>query len=580
MSRLTRRELWGVLAVTLAAILVRTYGLGFPNYHWDENIDFNNVFSASYNRLALLTYVHGSLHPYLILATWSFYFLFGGIELTTSNLIYTFFINPVPLTTIARGLAVSASTATIIMTFVLGKRLYNPRVGWLSSIFLAGTFLHAAESHYARTHTLAGFLVIFVLYFSSRIIKTGNQKDYLFAGISLGLAVAAQYSMFTAATPILYAHIVRFISIKPKPPINLWTQRSLLASAGIAVIAFFCVTPYALIDAQRFFVEIKFILGDVTHVWVDPQGQPIWLFFLTEHLKNGMGIFLAFTAATGFIYTFVRRSNSDFLLFAFLMPSFLTLANSANFARYLVPSLPPLTILAASLFDSIFYRLETRTPVKWMHAVQILVTAVVLAQPVMNILRFDFWLTQQDTRQIASEWITSHIAPGSRIVIEGENVLGPNVPLDRKYMEQLLAIQQKGSLGEIYTEALMNAQPFDSGYIVLSVFRLDQKHNGGIFLETISDVSYYRDLGYDYLITSSWMQRTPSDGYSPEFQASLIEYYEPIMTFEPTIYFRYDPYAWQIDYIALAQITPWKQGIGGPKLTIYQLRENKTGDGG
>lgn len=578
MSRFARPDYWGIPALVLITILLRAYGLGFPNYHWDENIDFNNVFSASYNRLALLTYVHGSLHPYLMLAVWNLRLLYGGIEPSTSNLLHAFFADPRSFTILARGLAVLASTVTVVLTLVLGRRLYNPRIGWLSSILLAGTFLHAAESHYARTHIITTLFVVSALYYSSRIMKDGNQKDYLLAGISLGLATAAQYSMFITAVPVLYAHIAHLnISRGIKNQTSLSSHRPLTTSAGIALITFFCATPYAIIDAQRFFSELKFIAGDVTQVWVDSAGQPVWLFYLTEHLKNGMGTVLAFISVMGLAHAIVRRSRSDILLIAFLVPLFITLANGANFARYLIPGLPLLAILAASLLDRMFSLLKTRVQAKWIQAGQILAVAMVLAQPVLNIVRFDFWLTQPDTRQTASEWIVSHLPQGSRIAIEGAGVLGPNVPLDRKHMEQLLAVQEPGSLGEIYTEALMTSQPPETGFHALSVFRLDQKHKGGVFLETIADSSYYRNLGYDYLVTSSWMIRTVDDAYTPAFQESLDKFYTPIMTFEPTIYFRYDPYSWRIDYTALAQVIPGRQGIGGPKLTIYKLRDIQSG---
>jgi hypothetical protein len=158
-------------------------------------------------------------------------------------------------------------------------------------------------------------------------------------------------------------------------------------------------------------------------------------------------------------------------------------------------------------------------------------------------------------------------------VVEGAGVLGPNIPVMRERLEQLLSIQPKGTLGEVYTEALLNSRTSDAGYTVLSVFRLDERHEHGSFIEKVPGASYYKDLEYEYLVTTSWMQRSSTDTYSPSFQASLNEYYEPIKSFRPTIYFRFDPYSWRIDYQALIQVVPGRQGIGGPILTIYRVRE-------
>jgi len=344
---------------------------------------------------------------------------------------------------------------------------------------------------------------------------------------------------------------------------------------NIAAITFFCVTPYAVLDFQRFAGEIKFIVHDVTRAWVDPEGQPVWLFYLTEHLRNGMGTVLALVSIAGLIYSFIRRSREDVLLVIFTLVSYITLAKGANFARYLIPTLPLLAIFAARFLDRALHFLELKISQPWARVICIFAVMGILIEPIMNIVRFDYWLTQPDTRQVATQWILSNIPPGSKIVIEGAGVLGPNVPFSRTDMEQALAAQPEDSLGNVYTKAILASQPLSVGYTVLSVFRLDEQHDGGYLIGTVASASYYSDLGYDYLVTSGWMQRDSTDTYSPVFQASLNKYYEPIKIFEPTVYFLFDPYAWRIDYQALRKVIPGQHGIGGPKLIIYKLREIK-----
>lgn len=574
MYRSARYKLLGFVTLISFSLLLRVYGLNFPGYHWDENIDFNNVFSASFNHFALLTYVHGSLHPYLILIAWKLYLLLNSIAPTTSNLIFGFFEDPKPFLILARGLMVLASNGSVVLSFLVGWKLYNQRVGWISAVFLAGTFLHAAESHYARSHVLAAFFVIVGLYFCSRIMESGGQLDYVFAGVSLGLATAAQYSLIISIVPICLAHIFYIKKSKAgKQLSDFLMDRAFLVCMVIAAVTFLAVTPYAVIDPRRFAGEIKFIVKDVTHAWVYSDGQPVWLFFLSEHLRNGMGLVLFLMSIVGLIYASVRRTQSDILVVIFLLVSYFTVINSANFARYLIPSLPFWVILAARFLEKMLRFLERRFSRTLTRSLSVLAVIGILVQPILNIIRFDYWLTQPDTRQLAAEWIYSNIPYGSAIVVEGINVLGPNVPIGHKDLEQLLAIQPKGTLGYVYTKALFDSQSLDTGYTVLSVFRLDQKHESGMFDGAIDSASYYRDLGYDYLITSSWMQPDPTNVYSTIFQESLNQYYVPVKEFKPTIYFRFDPYSWRIDYQALRQVIPGKPGVGGPILTIFKLSE-------
>lgn len=565
----------GFAVLMTAAFAARAYGLDFPQYHWDEILDFNNVFSASHNQLALLNYGHGSFHPYLILVVWKLYLAFTGAGITTGNLLSAFFEDPEPFLLLARGWMAVISTASVAMVFILGKRLYNTRVGWLSAILFSGTFLHVAESHYASSvHVLSTFFIILTLYYCHRILETGDRQAYILAGISFGLAAAAQYSMIIAFAPILYAHLNHIYNQdKTKKFRLLQNTRSILLSGSAAVVAFFCVTPYAALDAQRFFLEMQQILQNVTRVWIDSDGQPTWLFYFTEHLRNGMGTLLSLTSIAGITYAIIRRARSDILLIVFLLVSYISLVRGANFARYLIPSLPSLVILSGLLLDSTLHRLDLKLSKIGSYLLGAIMLVGLLAQPITNIIRFNYWLTQPDTRQIASQWILSNIPPESRVVIEGAGVLGPNIPIDPKELEKLLSIQAKGSLGEMYTKALLASQPPDAGYHVLSVFRLDEQHKSGQLIDTLASASYFHELGYDYLITSSWMQRDAANTYSIQFQESLDQYYTEIKVFEPTIYFLFDPYAWRMDYQALDQVAPGRPGIGGPILTIYMRQE-------
>jgi hypothetical protein len=157
-----------------------------------------------------------------------------------------------------------------------------------------------------------------------------------------------------------------------------------------------------------------------------------------------------------------------------------------------------------------------------------------------NIARYDFWLTQPDTRAVAAQWIATNIPRDARIVIEGAGVLGPTPPAASARVE--------------------------------TVFRLDESHEGGMFVRQVARAQTFIEREVEYLVTVSWMQRADQASYSAEFQRSLVEAYAPIVEFAPTIEFRFDPYAWRMDYAALEQIVPGTPGMGGPRVTIYRRR--------
>ena len=574
-NRVDKRTILSLLFIMAAALLVRCYGINFPLYHWDENIGFTNVFSASYLHLRLLTYDHGSFYPYLILILWDIYLLFTGTIPSTYNLIYEFFINAQPFLLLARGFIVIVSTATIWIVFLLARQLYNRKVGLFAAFFLAFTFLHAAESHYARSHVLAGFFILLASLFCARIMENGKLRDYVLAGTNIGLATAAQYSAILGIVTLFIAHILNLWKTKEQNWKSILFDRNLILGLDISALTFFLVTPYALIDFRQYASQIKWFLTKViTTLWISPEGKPVWLFYLTEHLRNGMGTPLALLAIIGIIYALIRHKKQDVLLVIFPLLLYVSLWKGENFARYLLPILPFLTIFAGRLLDELITLLNQKFPTRGVNAIIGLVVLGLISQSLLNIIRFDFWLTQPDTRSIAAKWFIANIPMGNQVIVEGVDTLGPTLPLNRLEQNQELEELPPNSLGYVYTKALRDAQPHTPGYRAISVFSLDEVRESGQFVGNVESASSYFDNGVEYLVTSSWMQRDTSDTYSQTFQESLERYYEQIAIFEPSIQFRFDPYAWRVDYQALEKIIPFQSGIGGPRLIVYKRECN------
>lgn len=554
-------------AILALGFLARAYGLSFPRYHWDENIDFSSVFYASFNYLQLQIYAHGSFSQYLTLLLWDVWLLLNGIAPMTQNLLLEFFDNSTPFLILARGLMVVVGTANVAVVYFLGKRLYNERVGLLAAFFLAGVFLSVSEAHYARGHTLAAFLVTLAVFFCARILADGRRRDYLLAGVCVGLATAAHFSALVSIAPIVAAYIMRARAF--------WREswRELVIAFDAAGAAFFIGTPYALLNFSSFAGEMKwFVTQELSRPWVSPEGQPIWLFYLTEHLKYGLGLGLEVAALIGIAYALYRRENSDWVLLAFPILMFFSLARGVNFARYAVLLVPFLAIAAARWLDAATRWAESRLSTRWGSVALGVASIGLMIQPAQNIARYDYWLTQSDTRQIALDWILENVPDGATMLVEGAGVLGPQVPESLVQLDAKIAAEPSNALGYFYLQALRANQRAPRGYRAENVFRLDQRHDSGILAGRIAIAQEYAANGVDYLITVDWMQTEQPLPYSDEFQRSLLAAYEPLRDFKPTIAFRFDPYAWRMDYDALAQISPGQPGIGGPHLTLYRRR--------
>ena len=563
------------LGIILAcALVVRVWGIDFPRYHWDEGTNFDSVFYASYNNLALPTYVHGTFFQYGLLGIWYTFLLVQGLVPDTVILLDTYFHNPIPFLVLARLWVAIMSTANVLVVYVLGKRLYGTAVGLLSALFLAFEFLHVSESHYARGHVVATFFATLAVYFSARILSDARMRNYVLAGICIGLGTAMQYSVLLTVIPLVVAHWAKLHAERRHAPWREWVlNRSLLMGLDTAAVAFFIVTPYALINFPFYAGEMKWFLTQaVSHTWVSAEGQPVFLFYLTEHLKNGIGLGLEMIALVGVIYAMLRREPRDWVLLAFPIPLFITLAKGENFARYALLLLPFLSIWAARFLWWISEKLKARVSDLWRYVGLGLVALLCVIPSILNSVRWDYWLTQPDTRVLGTQWILANVPNDATMILEGADVLGPPVPTTLALLEQAIKNEPVNTVGHVYLQAIRKNQRKDIGYRAEMIFRLDERHISGIFQGKIENASYYTERGIDYLVTSEWMIRDSGDQYASAFRASLDTLYEPIKIFTPTVPFRFDPYAWRMDYDALAQIVPGQPGIGGPTLTVYRRR--------
>ena len=120
---------------------------------------------------------------------------------------------------------------------------------------------HVWHSHYSLGDIPAAFLVSWALYYSSLIIKSSDKKNYILAGLFIGLSASIKYNGGLTALMVPVAHFLRiFWTNKNEDKIKNF-QRIFLGSADIkklifsglfAFLGFLAGTPFALLDFKTF----------------------------------------------------------------------------------------------------------------------------------------------------------------------------------------------------------------------------------------------------------------------------------------------------------------------------------------
>jgi len=175
--------LWHKLKYMIWLILFLALFFRFINLNqslwWDEAI--NVVYAQTSDFWWFITkYPVGDFHPpgwFAILWVWGHLFGFSEIMVRMPSVIL--------------------GAATVGLTFLLGKELFNRRVGFLSAFLLAIAPLHVYYSQEARMYVLAAFSVTLSFYFLNRLIL---QKKWAGLGFiaSLVLVLSSDYLAYFA----------------------------------------------------------------------------------------------------------------------------------------------------------------------------------------------------------------------------------------------------------------------------------------------------------------------------------------------------------------------------------------------
>ena len=93
-----------------------------------------------------------------------------------------------------RILTAVLGTCTVVVTFYIGKLIFNKYVGFVSAGFLAVLPIHIIHSSYVTTDIPVGFFFLAVSLFSIYFIETGKTRYYLISLFFTGLTIATKYN--------------------------------------------------------------------------------------------------------------------------------------------------------------------------------------------------------------------------------------------------------------------------------------------------------------------------------------------------------------------------------------------------
>ena len=228
MISITKRQaLWALAAICAAGAAMRFYNLawGAPYYHFHQD---EHYVLAPANTLR---------HDPRAAAMGPKFFMYGPVMMQLINVVrgaYEAFSHPLNLAVprdevtymvLARAIAASFGTATILVVYAIAAKIGGRLAGLVSAFLFAFAVLNVRDSHFATTDMPMTFFCAMALWWSVRLVERGDVWSMIGAGASVGAAVACKYTGLIVLGAVGVAYLLAPIPEKGSGAFFIWTLR-------------------------------------------------------------------------------------------------------------------------------------------------------------------------------------------------------------------------------------------------------------------------------------------------------------------------------------------------------------------
>jgi hypothetical protein len=310
----------------------------------------------------------------------------------------------------ARLFFAACGVACDYLTWRLGRRIGGARTGLIAAAFLAVNALHIDYSQVIRTDVQASVFMLLCLCFTLAIAEQGKLRDYLLAGIFVGLGCATKWP----AAAIALSPVV----------VGLWRTRrgnpdlgkiSLFAAAAIATL--FVASPYLLLDYPT---VLRNLAGEARPAHLEATGSGFLAnlsWYVRDPLAGSFGALGVALGGPGAVLLALRnRSAAVAVLPGVAGFCLLICIQALRWERWLIPLLPFVAIAAGYALQALADMLWPRIG-RTVH-VFLPIAALLLMAPMLQAAERRATARANDTRQLASAWIRSHVPADRSVLVE------------------------------------------------------------------------------------------------------------------------------------------------------------------
>jgi asparagine N-glycosylation enzyme membrane subunit Stt3 len=345
---------------------------------------------------------------------------------------------------VGRGMSAVFDTGTVLLIYLLGRRLYNNRTGLLAAVFAAFTVLSIQQAHFSTVDSMLTFFIVLTVLFSARVVSNSSRRTHWAAvliGLSLGLAIATKVTAVILLGVIVTVYALRCFK-SPSDSITLSSFRPSQIKSGlvglaivtlVAICTIFVTEPYIFIDWNQFIARMTFESTVVTQAtfqyWTLQFINTDPFLYQIRHLSIwGMGLPLARAAWGGLLFTLAlvakRRRKSDLLLLSWIIPFFLIVGSmEVKWTRHILPLIPFLCLVAACLFSALYERARG----KWRPFIIAVIALVISSTVFYSFAHVSIYSNPHPVVQV-THWVNTNVDREEMVAVEDTEVvpyLGP-----------------------------------------------------------------------------------------------------------------------------------------------------------
>ncbi|MFA4028966.1 MAG: hypothetical protein GDYSWBUE_001541 [Candidatus Fervidibacterota bacterium] len=437
-----------LLLILAVALALRLIGInwGLPNdwhffsYHPDEATIalctlLLDIFSL---RMNPHHFNYGSLFTYLVY----FAVLFAiGIGLLMPQRVLTLsYWRSIHAT--GRLLNALIGTLTVAIVWQWARMAYGSISAIFSALLIALVPIHVQHSHFMTVDvSLAFWSMVSLLYALQALlaIKQSQREVFkmlLLSGFFGGLAVGTKYGVLL---PLCVTWLVAAYHIVKSSPFQVESELASSAwikvqrvskliglAVAMCIVGFLIACPYSVLAWREFVAGVSF---EARHMRMG-HGELFLntgnghIYHLRVNLNSGMGLPLMVASIFGVLWACLRRRPQDLLLLSFTLTYFFIVGCfKVRFARYLIPIVPPLCILAGNALCEVFQICVRPSKNILLRAAKASIATalwlIIVAYTGLYSIAVVKSMVLPDARDEAAKWVRANIPFGSTIAIAG-----------------------------------------------------------------------------------------------------------------------------------------------------------------